>query len=342
MRKVNSPDGTQKVEMVGSYVSLYIEHGCCDGLTAKYVRDKFPQFKKYQYACFNGALGGMRRRFNGAVRNRAYDGKFIWLLLFSLYNINFLTIICSVPHLPLLTDLQPHDALETDPDDSSFVPGDISCVTDDFSYDESTVFSKQTGYHSEPVVQVRRKASSGSVHGGSNRSTSNHYGKTDLGLPYIVDNWRNKLPRQALGLQVWMPSGFTEDDNPNCRIASDQWGIILDIALPESATDPKKAFSYILYTKRNGVKVPKSLQDQTLIGKILPYHPKVIARTNSIMKLRGHDHTKKTIWLRQRISINFKAEFKFGDKKADDLFHGCKLKRHDDGTVWMNVELIVE
>ena len=56
-----------------------------------------------------------------------------------------LYILCS----PLSsTDLKPFDPLETDPDDSSFVPDDISCVTDEFSYDDSTVFTKQTGFHS--------------------------------------------------------------------------------------------------------------------------------------------------------------------------------------------------
>ena len=49
----------------GRELGIYVEHGCCDGLTAKYVPEKFPQFQKYQYACFNGALGGLRRRFNG-------------------------------------------------------------------------------------------------------------------------------------------------------------------------------------------------------------------------------------------------------------------------------------
>ena len=87
---------------------------------------------------------------------------------------------------------------------------------------------------------------------------------------------------------------------------------------------------------------PKSAQEQALIKNVLSYHPKVIARTNSVMKLRGHDHTKKTIWLRQRINLNFKAEFKFGCRKADDLFHGCKFVKHDDGTLWLHVELIAE
>ena len=64
----------------GRELGIYMEHGCCDGLTAKYVREKFPQFQKYQYSCFNGALGGLRRRFNGLVRDRAYDGKLIRLI----------------------------------------------------------------------------------------------------------------------------------------------------------------------------------------------------------------------------------------------------------------------
>ena len=64
--------------------------------------------------------------------------------------------------------------------------------------------------------------------------------------------------------------------------------------------------------------------------------------TNSIMKIRGHDHTKKAIWLRQRINLKFKTEFKFGCRKADDLIHDYKFKNHDDGTFWLHAELIAE
>ena len=110
-----------------------------------------------------------------------------------------------------------------------------------------------------------------------------------------MDHWKNKLPRQALGLQLWMLSGFKEDDEPNCRIASDQWSVTIDLQLPSSGTDPKQSFRYLLF-KPNGQ--PKSAQERALIKNVLSYHPKVIARTNSVMKLRGHDHTKKTIWLR--------------------------------------------
>ena len=55
----------------GRELKIYVENGCCDGLTAKPVREKYPQFNKYAYATFSSALNNARKAFNTQVRNRA-------------------------------------------------------------------------------------------------------------------------------------------------------------------------------------------------------------------------------------------------------------------------------
>ena len=55
----------------GRELKIYVETGCCDGMTAKPIRLKYPQFQKYAYQTFNGALGNARKSFNTQVRNRA-------------------------------------------------------------------------------------------------------------------------------------------------------------------------------------------------------------------------------------------------------------------------------
>ena len=54
----------------GHDLKIYVENGCTDGYTPKDVREKFPQFKKYTYSAFNGALTNVRKSFNNSVRNR--------------------------------------------------------------------------------------------------------------------------------------------------------------------------------------------------------------------------------------------------------------------------------
>ena len=55
----------------GRELKIYVENGCCDGLTAKPIREKYPQFVKYSYSTFNSALANARKAFNHQVRNRA-------------------------------------------------------------------------------------------------------------------------------------------------------------------------------------------------------------------------------------------------------------------------------
>ena len=55
----------------GRELKIYVENGCCDGLTAKTVREKYPQFKKYCYSTFNSAFTNARKTFNHQGRNRA-------------------------------------------------------------------------------------------------------------------------------------------------------------------------------------------------------------------------------------------------------------------------------
>ena len=55
----------------GRELKIYVENGCTDGLTAKPVREKYPQFKKYSYTTFNSAYSNAKKTFNTQIRNRA-------------------------------------------------------------------------------------------------------------------------------------------------------------------------------------------------------------------------------------------------------------------------------
>ena len=55
----------------GDELRVYIESGCTTGLKPAEIREKFPQFKKYQYSTFNSAYGSVRKSYNNQVRSRA-------------------------------------------------------------------------------------------------------------------------------------------------------------------------------------------------------------------------------------------------------------------------------
>ena len=63
----------------GFELNLYVENSCCEGLKAKGVMDKYPQFQEYAYATFNGALQNARKKYNNAIRSRAYEASKLFL-----------------------------------------------------------------------------------------------------------------------------------------------------------------------------------------------------------------------------------------------------------------------
>lgn len=54
----------------GDELRVYIENGCTKGLKPAEIREKFPQFKKYQYSTFNSAYASARKSYNNQVRGR--------------------------------------------------------------------------------------------------------------------------------------------------------------------------------------------------------------------------------------------------------------------------------
>ena len=54
----------------GLYLKAYIEYGCADGLSLGMLREKFPQFQKYNPSTFSSAVQNSRKAINAQVYNR--------------------------------------------------------------------------------------------------------------------------------------------------------------------------------------------------------------------------------------------------------------------------------
>ena len=54
----------------GIDLKTYIEYGCDEGLSMTLLKEKFPQFKKYNPSTFSSAVQNARRSMNAQIHNR--------------------------------------------------------------------------------------------------------------------------------------------------------------------------------------------------------------------------------------------------------------------------------
>ena len=195
---------------------------------------------------------------------------------------------------------------------------DVKDGEDDLSYDTGTMVSNQSDYQSNaskhghsPTARARKSRRS------SAKYEDKWYGTTSIGLPYVIDLWKNKTPQNVI-------------------ISTDKRSVVLETFLPDNATETKMAFdSYIIGNIR------RWKPDEALLLKtVLDIHPKTIARKNSIAKLRKRKPGKKQIVLTQRIPLPFKVKHQFSTKDSDALFYGKKFVPYKDGSIWLHLELL--
>ena len=74
----------------GLDLKTYIEYGCADGLTLAMLREKFPQFQKYNPSTFSSAVQNCKKGMNAQVHNRRQVACEYFYLIFVLLQ-SFLT-----------------------------------------------------------------------------------------------------------------------------------------------------------------------------------------------------------------------------------------------------------
>ena len=198
--------------------------------------------------------------------------------------------------------------------------------------DTGTMLSNTSDFESRTSKNVTARKSRRS----SGKGTEAWCGTTNIGLPYVIDFWKNKTPQNTIGIQVWMMSGVNMYRRTHVRVSTDKRSVVLETTLPENATEPKEAFgSYIVGEKYN-------LEPNAgfLLESVLEIHPKTIARKNSIAKLRKRCPGHKEITLTQRIPLPYKVRHQFSTKDSDSLFFGKKYVPYKDGSIWLHLELL--
>ena len=204
----------------------------------------------------------------------------------------------------------------------------------DYTADSYTIMSKQTGYKSQ-VTHSKSVQYSDSVYGtvntGARLSRKKKQGKDRLNskmikLPYFLDAWRNREPRNAIGLQIWWLSGKPKVTKPVMRVSTEADAMIFNLKMPTTATDPD--ISYRTYLTK-------------FDEQVLAFHPRCIARKHTVAKLCGRDVKVPEIWMKMRIDLPFKVDYALGTKEMDPIFYGARWVDYaQDGTRFLHIELV--
>ena len=198
--------------------------------------------------------------------------------------------------------------------------------------DMGTMMSTSSDFKSKASRNVSARKSRRS----SGKGEEKWCGTTSIGLPYVIDLWKNKTPQNIIGIQVWMMSGVHMYRRTQVRISTDKRSVVIETTLPENATEPKEAFgSYII-----GETHTRKPSEVLMLESVFEIHPKIIARKNSIAKLRKRCPGQKMITLTQRIPLSYKVRHQFSTKDADCLFFGKKYVPYKDGSIWLHIELL--
>jgi len=209
---------------------------------------------------------------------------------------------------------------ELDEDDETYT--EMSVLTDvDLSYDTVDSMSLMSGHQSKAYLERRNRNL-------KERGTTKTVGRSDLGLDYSVDTWKDGTPNDRCSIQVHMPSGHNLHRKTTVRVSTALNELI--IRIPKSAN---------LIDTTLGILC--NLEPQ--VASMLTYHPKVIARKASIAKLRGRDPEHAPLYLTHRIALPFKCRPKItDDTDGDRFFSGKKFVEYSDGELHLHVELIAD
>lgn len=156
-------------------------------------------------------------------------------------------------------------------------------------------------------------------------------GLTSMGMPYVIDEWHDKIPRRRLSVQVHMLSSSLTylELNTKVRVSTDQRFLVITFPMSVYMSRPDCAFnSYIL--EDDSTKATK---------EVLEIHPKTTARKLAVAEIK--QRSTRDIIYEQRIPLPRKCRHRFAGDEGDLFFGGKRFVSYEDGSCHLHVELIV-
>lgn len=185
----------------------------------------------------------------------------------------------------------------------------------------------QSAYRSVVHVTAEHK-SSGKRDGFAHTSLS-------LTKEFLCDYWKDSTPNMRVSVQFQLESGYDAHRKLNIRVSTDGMDLVVTKKTSIYMMDPTKGLIE-RFTK-------DGLMDIHEAKNILKYHPRIIARKDSVAGLLKRDSNKKELDQTFRVPLPFKCRHKFTTPDdGDDFFHGVNFVKYENGEVWCHVELITQ
>jgi len=212
----------------------------------------------------------------------------------------------------------------------------ISMDDDEYSFDTVTA-----AYRSQAFKAKRRAARAAAKSGKEVENIVKLieliHGNTKIGLPFILDLWRDCMSHARISVQVQMLSGKDAYKKVFVRISTDGTELVLTLPMSPHMSRSDFAFnSFVLADRKLDQKEQHHLQI------LLKHHPKCTAHMVAVSKVKGRSNTDG-FFCEQRIRLPRKVQHKFASTMdGDDLFADKKFVEYPDGSVFLHCELIAE
>lgn len=303
----NSPDG--------KLLSHLFDQGVITTQTAKQLADAYPQYRRYAGKCLNAALHAMRKSKEKQVKLRQSRGSAVLKTMSNLAPASGDSYV-SAEDSTYAEDLT--DAV------SRLGMGDCR-DDDDFTYDTVTTAYESQAYKSKQ-------------HGNSPpKHMAKIYGNTKIGLPYVLDVWRDSRGALRISLQIMMLSGKDLYKRVFVRVSTAQKEVVLTLPMSPYLRRSDFAFDTFLLASTN-----ISPFDKHCVRAVLKHHPKTAARMVGVSKIKGRSNTDGFFY-EQRIALPRKvAHDPATASDGDELFFGKKFVEYPDQSVFLHLELVCE
>ena len=229
------------------------------------------------------------------------------------------------------SNLIDNDAEDRDYDDGEDLTDAISRLgmDDDSAFGTATVAFRSVA----PGHRISDKNEEEERH---DKTTSIH-GNTALGLPYMLELWRDSFGKSRVSIQVQLLSGRNAYKQTFARVSTNGKFFVVTMPMSPYLARSDYAFNTFLL-KADGL----SEMDKKHLLIRLKHHPKCAGRMVATSKVKGRSNTQGFFY-EQRIPLPRKVKHEYATPMdGDDLFHGKTFVEYPDGSQFMHVELVSE
>jgi hypothetical protein len=227
------------------------------------------------------------------------------------------------------TNLVSDDAEDPEYDDGE----DLTDAVSKLGMDDDSAFGTAT-------VAFRSVAPHGrGRHGDDERhdKTTTIHGNTTLGLPYMLELWRDSFGKSRVSVQSQLLSGNNAYKQTFARVSTSGKELVVTMPMSPYLARSDYAFNTFLL-KADGL----SEVDKKHMLIRLKHHPKCAGRMVAASKVKGRSITQGFFY-EQHIPLPRKVKHEYATPMdGDDLFHGKTFVEYPDGSTFMHVELVGE